>query len=434
MHTPVFAPHLGRVQRTHYLAPFRPPVMTFPLRLKSVFVLLPLLTFVVYVVLLRTPQLNYFRDLAEAFLDGRLHLENITSTHDLVFYEGKYYPYWPPAPALVWLPIDFLTHRTLADGLVSSAAGALNVWLLLQFCRQLSQCFKWELSTKELAAIGLFWAFGTVHFYLASSGNTWFFAQTIAQTFLLGSLYLFSKGNRWFLAGLCFAGAVYSRNNLLLALFAFLALYAAGWSKEGWKPFFRRALLFGIPLLLATALNCWYNYARFGDPFENGLQYHLMDPHFQQNFEQHGYFSIVYLPYNFWVEVLKPPPLTWVPPFIKPDPEGFGMPWASPLLMLVVPATWVWIFHRPTSLVQKQNRLFAGGSLLSAIAIGLVIFLVMGTGWRQFGARYTLDFQVFVLLFILCAWPTIRQWKGSYPIAGGLLLLSIVVEAIGVRL
>ena len=408
--------------------------MTLPPRFKSVFVLLPLLTFVVYVVLIRTPQINYFRDLAAAFLKGHLYLENLTDIHDLVFFKGQYYPYWPPVPALVWLPIDFLTRRTLADGLVGSAAGALNVALLLQICRQLSSRFRWELSTRELVAIGLFWAFGTVHFYLASSGNTWFFAQTIAQTFLLGSLYLFGKGNSWFWAGLCFAGAVYSRNNLFFALFAFLALYAAGWGKEGWKPFFRRAFLFGIPLLLATALNFWYNYVRFGDILENGLQYHLMDPYFQQNFKQYGYFSTAYLPYNFWVEVLKPLPFTFRPPFIKSDPEGFGMLWASPLFMLIVPALFVWLFRRSNNTVQQQNRLFAAGSLMSAVVIGFVIFLIMGTGWRQFGARYTLDFQVFVLLFILCAWPAIRQWKWSYPIAGGLLLLSIVVEAIGVRL
>ena len=408
--------------------------MTLPPRFKSVFVWVPLLTFLVYGVLIRTPQTNYFRDLAAAFLEGRLNLENLTETHDLVFFSGKYYAYWPPVPALVWLPIDFLTGRTLADGLVSAAAGAFNVWLLLRVCRQLSLRFAWALSTKELAAIGLFWAFGTVHFYLASSGNTWFFAQTIAQTFLLGSLYLFGKGNRWFGAGLCFAGALYSRNNLLFALFAFGALYAAGWAKDGWKPFLRRALLFGIPLVVATALNMWYNHARFGNSFENGLQYHLMDDYFRINFEQHGYFSTAYLPYNFWVEVLKPPPLTGKPPFIKPHPEGFGMLWASPLFLLFVPALGVWMFRRPRALVQKQARLFAGGALWSTLTIAFTIFLIMGTGWRQFGARYTLDFQVFVLLFILAAWPCMRNRKWSYGIAGTLLLLSIVVEAIGVRL
>ncbi len=409
--------------------------MTIPARYKSVFWLLPLLTFIVYVVLLRTPQTNSFRDLAAAFGEGRLHLEGVADTHDLVFFKGQYYPYWPPVPALVWLPIDLLTHRTLADGIVGSAAGALNVWLLLQVCRQLSVRFNWNLSTKELAATGLFWAFGTVHFYLASTGNTWFFAQTIAQTFLLGSLYLFGKGNHWFRAGMCFAGAVYSRNNLLFALFAFGALYSTGWAREGWKPFFRRAALFLTPLLLATALNFWYNHARFGNVFENGLQYHLMDPYFRHNFEQHGYFSTAYLPYNFWVEVLKPLPFTFKPPFIKPDPEGFGMLWASPLFLLFIPALFVWLFHRRSSLpVAKQNRLFAGGALLSTVAIAFTIFLIMGTGWWQFGARYTLDFQVFVIFFILCAWPRMREWKGMYKLSVGLLLLSIIVEAIGVRL
>src|SRR5262245_46041565 len=47
----------------------------------------------------------YFNYLADAFVHGQLYLRLLPiSTHDLSFFNEKYYLYWPPMPAVVLMP------------------------------------------------------------------------------------------------------------------------------------------------------------------------------------------------------------------------------------------------------------------------------------------------------------------------------------------
>jgi len=66
--------------------------------------------------------------------------------------------------------------------------------------------------------------------------------------------------------------------------------------------------------------------------------------------------------------------------------------------------------------------------------ISLVIFMVMSTGWSQFASRYSLDYQLMMLLFGLFI---IKIWKDSkifkaILIAG--LVVSIYMNYFGMRL
>ena len=50
-------------------------------------------------------QTAYFNYLADSFLHGQLHLRLLPPTlHDLSFFHGRYYLYWPPMPAVVLTP------------------------------------------------------------------------------------------------------------------------------------------------------------------------------------------------------------------------------------------------------------------------------------------------------------------------------------------
>lgn len=405
---------------------------SLPARFKSPFVWVPLLCFAVYLVLVRPGQLNYFRDLAEALLQGRLDLGIPKNTHDLVLFQGKYYLYWPPVPALVWSPIVALTGGLIADGIVGAVAGAVNVALAMQLLRYFSQRAGQPLSNKTLAWAGIFWGLGTVQFHLAPPGNTWFFAQTIAQTFLLAALFIFVKKRQWFWSGLLLALAIYSRNNLIFSFLFFALLYGAEFPEIPWRKRLRPAVLFVLPFLLLSALNACYNYVRFGDAFENGLQYHLMDPYFLKNYEAHGYFSIHYLPYNFYVQVLHAP--TFIPrvPFVMPEPEGFSFVWASPLFFLLIPALLIWIkllFSRKTDSYFRKITL---ACWLTTLPIAFTIFLIMGTGWRQYGARYTFDFHFFLLLFLALLWPFFPKYRWLPVLGAALVVMSVAMQAAGI--
>ncbi len=401
-------------------------------RFKSPFVWVPLLCLAVYLALVRPGQINYFRDLAEALLQGRLHLGIPKDTHDLVFFQGKYYLYWPPVPALVWLPIVALTGSLVPDGVVGAVAGAVNVALVMQLLRYFSQRAGRPLTDKTLAWAGIFWGLGTVQFHLAPPGNTWFFAQTIAQTFLLAALLVFVKKRQWFWSGLLLALAIYTRNNLIFAFVFFALVYAAAFPEKSWRKSLKPAVFFGLPFGLLSALNACYNYARFGAFFENGLQYHLMDPYFLKNYEAHGYFSLHYLPYNFYVQVLHAPTFMPQVPFVMPEPEGFSFVWASPLFFLLLPAFFVWIRLLFSGKTTAYFRKITLACWLTALPIAFVIFLIMGTGWRQYGARYTFDFHFFLLLFLALLWPFFPQRRWMSALGAALVVLSVAIQAAGI--
>src|SRR4051812_15032791 len=73
-------------------------------------ILIFLLTLVIYVItanfaqLTQMKEVGYFNYLAEAFLNGRLHLVNPPMTLDLSSFEGRWYVPFPPLPALLMLP------------------------------------------------------------------------------------------------------------------------------------------------------------------------------------------------------------------------------------------------------------------------------------------------------------------------------------------
>ena len=378
----------------------------------------------------------YFAELAAAFLRGELHIADPSNTHDLVLFDGRYYLYWPPVPALYFMPLVGLWGEQLSINATGWAFGALNIFLLMHSCRLLSARFGLRLRTIDIAAIGLFWGLGTTHFQLSANSEVWHVSQIMAQTALLGAVVAFLFGRHLMITGTLFALAVYTRNDLVFAGLFFLALHRALYpQRRGWT-LIQHGALFVVPFMIATGLNAWYNWARFGDPTENGLAYHQMSDYFHENFEQHGYFSIHYLPHNFWVEMLRPPAFSRDIPFLGYDPEGFGMLWASPLFFLVLPAGAIWLRRLMGVRGGASGDLrgywwISGGSLAAAIPIALTIFLVMGTGWMQWGARYTLDFQAFFLFFVVAAWPQMQQWKGTRVIAAGLIALSLYVQLVG---
>jgi len=385
------------------------------------------------------PHLNYFRDLADAFLHGRLDVTSTLNDRDLATYNNKLYLYWPPMPALVYTPFVAVFGAQLPDAFINSLFGLLNIWLFMKIVSGLNQKFNLNYTTKQLLCLGFFWGLGTVHFYMAMEGTVWFVSQIMAQTFLFASVYFLikSKDKRGplILSGLFFAAAAYTRNNMIFAVFFLACLHLAMHPKLQWKNGLRKAFIFGIPFIIFSFLNAWYNQARFGDYFENGIQYHLMNPYFYENFKQHGYFSTYYLSHNFYTEVLHTPSFKAQFPFIQKEEEGFGFIWGSPLFLLLIPALVLQL--RPYSVAIKSEaatdskRLVRIGCWLAALPIAFVIFCIMGTGWYQFCARYTLDFQFFLVVYLLFSWQVLAVIPKIKWIAFILILASIVIQFLG---
>jgi len=82
----------------------------------------------------------HFQYLADAFLHGQLNLRVVPPTdHDLVFFQGNTYLYWPPFPAIVMMPFVALVGLHFSDVFLVMMIGAFNVSLMALLLRAVNQ-------------------------------------------------------------------------------------------------------------------------------------------------------------------------------------------------------------------------------------------------------------------------------------------------------
>jgi hypothetical protein len=389
---------------------------------------------------------NYFKDLAVSFKHGRLDIDIARGeiTDDLSNYRGKYYLYWPPVPAIVYMGLT-APGRNTPDNLITATFGALNTALITAFFFLFSKKYALDLKPVEILFLSVFWAFGTVHFYMSMLGSVWFISQTMAQTFLLASILSMLYGSSpasLILSSLFYSAAVYTRNDLVFTAFFLAAVHINNRGKEWKKYAVRDALIFILPFACFSVLNMAYNAARFdGMIFDDGVTHNKLDPYFLQSFFKHGVMSVFYIPYNFYSEVIKPMPISAHFPFFSFSFEGFGFLWASPLFFFLIPAAYYFragakrVMAKKTKIGGPLNRpdiIVMAGAAISGAGTALIIFMMIGNGWVQFASRYSLDFQLMALVFMLFL---VKIWRGGYfyTTAVVLLALSIYIEYFGVR-
>ncbi len=389
---------------------------------------------------------NYFKNMAVSFKQGRLDIDRAggKTIQDLAIYKGKYYLCWPPVPAIVYMAFTTGGNDT-QDNLIAALFGTLNTILITMFFFLFSKRYALKLKQGEILFLTVFWAFGTVHFYMSMIGSVWFIAQIMAQTFLLISILFMLSGTSpaiLLLSSLFYSAAIYTRNDLVFSAFFLAAIHIKNRGKEWKKYAIKDALMLALPFICFSTLNMAYNAARFdGRIFDNGLNYHNMAANLRQNFVKHGYMSIFYIPYNFYTEVIQPITVSSKFPFFLFDDKGFGFLWASPLFFLVIPAAYYFWAGAKCILTKKAkikgplnqaDITVMAGAAISGAGTAITIFMVMNNGWAQFASRYSLDFQLMVLAFMLFLLRIWRNWY-FYAVALVLLLLSMYIQYCGVK-
>jgi hypothetical protein len=219
------------------------------------------------------PELLALKNPYDSAANGRYRL------HDASLYGGKYYLYFGPAPALLFfLPYRVVTGRDLHNAVavpLLCAAGYLCACALLYL---LAGHNGWSLPLwLELCAVSLlgtssfvFFLITRALFYEVSIAAGYLFLQA---AFLCLFLALRSAQTRaaWLAAsGLLFGLAFGSRPNLALAGGA-AGVAVAYYFRGRW----RLTLIFGAGIFLCAAGLAWFNYIRFGNPFEFGQRYQL---------------------------------------------------------------------------------------------------------------------------------------------------------------
>ena len=178
--------------------------------------------------------------------------------------------------------------------------------------------------------------------------------------------------------------------------------------------------------IAGSFLYLWYNYARFDNAFDNGLAKHNMGWWYREGYEKYGYFNTHFIPNNLYYEWFKMPDFINNFPFIGfIDLKGFGMFWASSVLVLLV----LLIFNFKKS-EKTEYKVFNGLNLLNVGIVLTLITMIMGRG-VQFGARYSLDYYIsimFLLVFVFHKYQENKIFKATFLI---LLLISVYINTVG---
>lgn len=344
--------------------------------------------------------------------------------HDWSVVNGRRYGYWGPMPAILLLPYVALVGEQASDMLLSCLIGMGTVFLTYLMLRQAHRIGHVPLTTAACSALTLLFGLGTVHFYVSVLGQVWFLSQVITTFFLSLAIWLFlhaRNGIDWTTAaGAALAAAFLSRTSVLSTIpFFYAAMFALPDERRErpWLRAVRHGLCFSLPLVAAGALSLAFNYARFGNPFENGVRIQLLsaaNPLFKNLYLQYGFFSLHYIPTNLYYYFLNP--------MLRRYP-GTGAitfdPWGNSMF-LVTPAL-LYVFRASPRRDGFTTSLWLGvGSCMT------MLMLFQGTGWYGFGNRYLLDLMPLAILLIAIGMKG-RLTRVSVP----LIVLSILVNAWG---
>lgn len=328
-------------------------------------------------------------------LDGRL----LTVTRDEIDSartkdrKRHYYVSFPPAPAVLMLPLALIQGYDVNDVRFTLFFAAFNVALCFVLLRRLRRLEVTERTNWENVCLSLALGFATTHLWCSVLGQVWFTALVLGVTGMLLYVLACTDLRRPWLAGLALAFCMAIRPQLAAAglLFAALLLFPGGrWRRTGWLDAVKQAALFAVPLAVVMLLLFWYNHARFENPTVFGhefLQAGKLD-----RIVKWGLFNYHFFPINLTAMLTTLPQLSREFPYIKFSLHGMSIFLAMPFLIyLVVPrypegdrTTWLW--HR---------ALWA-----TTLAILIPGLLYQNTGWEQYGFRFAMDWIVYVMLLL----------------------------------
>ena len=354
---------------------------------------------------------------------------------------------FPPLPALVLLPLAALWGLATDVQQVSALLGALAVgvaWWMLGGVR--------TRPTVRLAS-AVFFGVGTVFWYAAQLGTTWYFAHVVAVGFALAAVAIALRADpdaddvemladpaeaaggldlgvalralpgrfadallhvdrRQFLAGMLFGLAATSRLTVVFGAPFFMLVGGGG-------TWVRRSVSAGLGAIIPVGALLAYNLVSTG---------HLVHPGYEALYQLEavgwsalGYHvdwaieDVRYLPQNLGLFMAGAPALfpDVIPaglgdgdalcldpalgrglfelscPIAVPRDVGMSILLTSPAFLLLLPA-----------LRRYGRSRLVTGAVLAVVAIAIVNLMHFSQGWVQFGYRFSNDFVAFALVLV----------------------------------
>lgn len=403
--------------------------------------------------------------LGEAFMKGQTHLLlapnpklatladpykveylEYRDIHDVSYYNGKYYLYFGPVPALlVWIPVKFITGYNLFDYNVALILACIGTGFLLLFTHAAARAIRPERDWLFFA--GLFVAMlavitcGWITFLLR---RAFFYEVAIIGAYCFSSIglwciwkYLNRPGAYGWaaLASLCFGLGVGCRiSHIFSGMFLLVALAYVWRNREKRRHALAFLVATSIPMGFVLGGLGVYNYVRFGSFFETGWRYQLAlydqnDPDFRRYMPEsvplHAYKYLMHMP--TWNDSGDFPYYATESDWgMYPSPETepvYGILTNTPfmlfcLLILLPQIRRGW--PEPLRQVNMGLLLYAE----SMLALLLVFFFS--------SERYVVDFAPWFLVLAACCFLQLLARYARRPAKYAILALGLLTLAYGI--
>ncbi len=323
--------------------------------------------------------------------------------HDVSFKDGHYYLYFGVVPSvLLFWPFRVLTGHDLPLVLGSLAFG-IGAYLVTAalWLKIVHDKFPRAGLATRVAGIAA----------LCLAGGQWVLARRISiwePSIIAGNFFLvcmLASGYRalhasrnptgWLaISGLCLGLAVGSRPSLMAAgpgLGCLVIAVGCARGNDGRRPRLgctaKAAVEAGLPLTVVVAALLAYNWARFGSPFEFGLNYQLTSTLHARHF------SLSYIPYNIYAYFSSAPQWGRYFPFVHPIAQGampsgyYGKEFVYGALV-ICPVIW-WVLLAPLATRHADQNLRSFMAMLACVGFCETFVLL---SFDTAAARYETDF------------------------------------------
>ncbi len=300
-------------------------------------------------------------------------------------------------PAIVAIPFVLIFGVSFPQQIIAHTLAAGSVVLSYRIAQKFSkEHSKTPLWTAILTAVG------TIMWFEASVGSSWYLGQLTAVFFLFLAIYL-STSKKAFLVGLCLGAAYLSRVHTIFSIPVFLYLLS------GKK---QRYVSFGVGLLIMGFIGFAYNFMRFGVIWDKG--YLLIPGVFDEPWFSNGIENVIYIPRNLQTAFWSFPKILNEKPFIEPSWNGLS-------IWITTPA-FIFAFFAP---IKRKLVQYLWAAILP---IFLFVLAHGSNGFAQFGYRFAIDFYPFLILLTALG----VEKMGLKKIHWILLLLGVIVNLWGV--
>jgi hypothetical protein len=361
---------------------------------------------------------NYYVRLADAFLNGRLYLtQNPSWLNELVPNPSGtgYYVVYPPLPAFLMTPIVAIFGLQTDQTLISLFVGSATVILAYIVAKDVSKKPENPENNNQSKYIwaAIMLGFGTIFWWLASTGSVWLIAQVFSVFFLLVAIHEAFNKARPLIMGLLVGASFWCRLPTILGIFFFAGLIISRQQTQNWKTKFHMSMPSLIKLAIGVgifvAFDMAYNYVRFGTPFD--VAYWMIPGILDEPWFNLGLFNLSYIPQNLTPFLTGLPTFTSTAPYMIAPLSGLAIWFTTPAFIF--------------SLKSKIKDAATVPAWIAIFAIAFVIFTKGLSGWG-FGYRYAVDFYPFLYVLTLQGISEKIRWYHKL-----LIVLGIIVNIWG---